>query len=135
MTLFSNKGITLIESILAMAILAAGLIGVMVVFVGGTSSSLEANTTVVAANLAREKLEEIIADRATHGYATALSRDYTDNPGGNYSNYTRTVTITEVDNADLTTSELGSGYARVVVVVTWGGPSGVQLETLIADYP
>ncbi|MFH1654320.1 MAG: hypothetical protein ABIE74_09760 [Pseudomonadota bacterium] len=138
------SGLSLLEAILALAIVGVGLIGIMFVFSGGARSSLVANETVVASNLAKEKLEQVIADRANKGYAYVIANagGYSDGQlPGNFSAYTRNVTILEVDpDDDNSTDDFldpapGSGYARVTTVVSWSGATeSVKLETLIAEY-
>jgi Tfp pilus assembly protein PilV len=137
----TKRGVTLIEAVLAIAIIGAGLIGVMMVFSGGTKSALVSDQSIIASNLAREKMEQIVADRVNKGYATTIATNYSDGAlGGNYSAYTRNVTITEVDpnqttaNDDFLVALPGSGYARVTVVVGWGASESVKLETLLANY-
>ncbi len=139
-----SKGLSLIEAVLAIAIIGAGLVGVMFVFSGGAKSSMIANQTVVASNLAKEKLEHIIADRANLGYAYVITNAASYSDGqlpGNFSVYTRNVTIVEVDPDDddnvddFLDPSPGSGYARITIVVSWSGAAeSVKLETLIANY-
>jgi len=135
------KGVTLIEAVLMIALIGAGLLGVMYVFSGTTKSSLVADQTVVASNLAKEKLEQIIADRANKGYPVTIAANYSDgNLPPPYDQYSRTVTIIEVDpdvdggDDDFLDPQNGSGYARVTVTVSWSGGYSVKLETLLADY-
>ncbi len=138
----NKKGVTLIEAVFTVAIIGAGLLGVLYAYLGGARSSLLANQTVVAANLAQEKLEEIIADRSSQGYAATILTNYSDGQlSGDFSAYTRNVTILEVDPDDDDSSDdfldplPGSGYARITVVVSWsGGAEQVNMETLIAEY-
>ncbi len=139
--LCGKKGVTLIEAVLMIAVIGAGLLGVMYVFSGGTQSSLLADQTIVASNLAKEKLEQIIADRANKGYAVTIATNYSDGTmPAPYSQYARNVTITEVDpDADSGSDDFldplgNSGYARVTVTVSWAGGNSVKLETLLADY-
>ncbi len=134
-------GVTLIEAVLTIAIFAAGLVGVMYIFFGSTTSSLLADQTIVASNLAREKMEQIIADRANKGYATTIATVYSDGLlTGNYNIYTRNVTILEKNpdedggTDDFLDNQPGSGYARVTVAVTWGAANMVKEETLLANY-
>jgi len=135
-----SRGLTLIEALLTIALIGAGLIGVMYVFHGGTRASLIADQTIVASNLAQEKIEQIISDRANKGYAATIATNYTDGQlPGEFDEFTRTVTIQEVDPDDddavddFLDASPGSGYARVTVIVAHGSES-VKLETLIADY-
>lgn len=134
------RGLTFIEVLLGTAIIGVGLIGILYIFGGSVRSSLIADQTVTASNLARQKLEQIIKDRAVVGYAQTIAANYSDGRlSGDYQAYTRNVTITEVDpDADSGTDDFldpqpGSGFARVTVIVSFGTES-VKLETLIADY-
>ncbi len=123
-------------------IIGAGLIGVLYVFTAGTRGSLVANQTIIASNLAREKLDQIVASRASAGYPATIATNFSDGVlGGAYSPYTRNVTITEVDPDDdddvddFLDASAGSGYARVTVVVSFsGGVENVKLETLLSQY-
>ncbi|MBU0505398.1 MAG: type II secretion system protein [bacterium] len=135
----TNRGLTLIEATLAIAIIGAGMIGMMYSFTGGSRSSVMADQTIIAANLAKEKIDEIVADRTINGYPATITTSYTDGPI--YSIFSRTVTITEVDPDDdddvddFLDASPGSGYARVTVAVTWtGSTEKVQMSTLIAEY-
>ncbi|MBI2091572.1 MAG: hypothetical protein HYT75_01065 [Deltaproteobacteria bacterium] len=138
----TSKGVTLIEAVLMIGIVGAGLIGIAYTMFGGPKSALIADQTVVAAHLAREKMEQILADRANNGYATTIATSYSDGAlTGNYSIYTRNVTITEVDSDadggsdDFLDALAGSGYARVTTTVTWNsGNNTVKEEMLIANY-
>jgi len=133
------RGFTLIEAVLTIAIIGAGLLGVLYIFSGAGKSTLVSDNSIVAANLAREKMDQIVADRINKGYATTIATSYSDGPV--LTNYTRTVTIREINptitgtSDDFNTTQAGSGYARVTVVVGWTGATDtVKLETLIASY-
>lgn len=136
------KGVTLLEALFAIIIIGAGLIGVIYLFTGGTRSAVIADQTVIASNLAREKMEQIMADRVNKGYAATIATNYSDGQlSGDYSEFTRNVTIMEMnpdddDNVDdFLDPQPGSGYARVTVIVSWkGGTKSVKEETLITDY-
>lgn len=133
-------GFTLVEAIIAIAVIGGGLIGVMYAFNSSTKASILTERTVVASFLTREKLERIVADRSTKGYAATIATNYSDGQlTGNFSAFSRNVSIVEVDpdldaGVDSFLDPLaGSGYARVTVAVTYGTET-VKLETLIADY-
>jgi Tfp pilus assembly protein PilV len=143
------RGFTLIEAILAVAFLAAGLAGLLVVFESAVASSLLADQTYVALNLAREAAETILAKRdcnlAGCGYASTLSAiqggSYNQSPVSGFSIYNLTVTATEVDpgsstsTTNFTTAQSGSGYASIKIVVSFNnGANSVQLTTLMANY-
>jgi Tfp pilus assembly protein PilV len=135
-----ENGFTLIESVLAIGLIGAGLIGLISLFGNLLSPALSADQSVIASNLAKEKIEQIIADRASKGYPTTLTTNYSDGQlSGAYNEFSRNVTINEVDPDDDNDSDdfldpsPNSGYARITVVVAWGKRS-VKLETLITNY-
>src|SRR3989338_1758963 len=110
-----NKGFTLIEGVLSILIIGVGLIGVLYVFSGSTKSSLQADQIAVAQNLAEEKLETIIADKANTNYTTVInninSGAYNDGPIFNI--YTRTTTRSFINvpaNPDANTTEIGRAH-------------------------
>lgn len=140
------RGFTLIEAVLAMAVLSAGLVGVMYAFHSmGTSSTL-ADQTVIASNIARGAIEKVVANRDAGTYAATLTAitggSFNQNPVPNYAPYTLAVTAYEVDpdkdvgaTDDFLDSSPGSGFARVTSTVTWnGGQKTLSLVTVIADH-
>lgn len=139
------KAFSLLESVLAMLIIGAGFIAVTKSFGGTGQSTVLAEQTVVAINLASEALERIAAQRDNAGYAATLvsinSGVYTQNPVSGFSAYSISTTATEVSGSSsalpdsFTTAQSGSGYARITVTVTWNSTrNSVKLETLIAEY-
>src|SRR3989338_5516255 len=104
-----QKGFTLIEMVLSVMIMSAGLIGVLFAFQNAVHNSLLADQTVVAINLGRETLERIIAHRDCNnsgcGYDAVLtaietSNTYDQNPVTGFSNYIINATATVVDPDD-----------------------------------
>ena len=145
----TTRGFTLIEAILAIALLAAGLYGLLYVFEGAVSTSLLADQSYVATNLARESIETIIARRDCQlsgcGYTNTLSAiqngSYNATPVSGFTGYNITVTALEVEpgtttaDTNFTVASPGSGYARLTVVVTFNnGSNSIQLSTLLANY-
>lgn len=141
------KGFTLIEAALATALLSAGLIGVLFAYQGAVRSSVLADQTVVATNIARRAVERIVADRIQNGYAAALTAinttgTYDENPVSGFSGYVLDSTALEVDADDddavddFLDASAGSGYARVTAQVSWNnGTNLIRLISLLADYP
>ncbi len=139
------RAFSLLESVLAMLIIGAGFIAVSKSFGGAGQSTVLAEQTVVAINLASETLEGIAAERNNSGYTAALasinSGTYTQSPVSGFSAYSITTTATEVSGSSsaspdsFTITQSGSGYARVTVVVSWNSSNNsVKLESLIAEY-
>ena len=144
------RGFTFLDAVLGLALLAAGLLGILYVFQGSVSSSLLADQTVIATNLGRETLEKITAQRDCNlsgcGYAATLTsintnQIYNQNPVSAFPIYSITATALEVDpdsdggTDDFLDAQPGSGYARVTVNVSWNsGANSIQLVTLLGNY-
>ena len=127
----------MVELVLTIAVISFGLIGLMVIFENATKGVMQADLNVMAANLAHEKLEQIIVDQWRDGYAELDDSNYPDeNFGDEFSVFTRTTSIVEVSETDFTTLESNSGYKRVEVAVTWGeGPTqSIMIPTILASY-
>ena len=135
--LLDCRGFTLIEAVLTTVLLGLGLGGSLTLLQTATVSSLENDTRITASQLAHEKIETIIAEKTFRGYAWADNANYPAeilNPP--YSSYSRATNITEVDPADLTTPQAGSGIKRVDVTVTWGLENfqSITVSTVVGDY-
>lgn len=131
------RGHSILENILTTLILSCGLLGGMSVMQNSTLAALNGNMSTVGAELANESMESILADREFMGYGVVANQNYLSGElGAPYSGFTRTVTITEVSESDLTTPQLGSGLKKVEVTVDWGDGADeqVQVVTLLGDY-
>lgn len=141
-----HRGFTLIEAVLSLGILSIGLLGVIYAFHGMGESSVLADQTVIASNIARGAIDKVIAKRDTSGYAAALASivggTFNQNPVTNYPPYILSVAAYEVDpdkdvgaTDDFLDASPGSGYSRVTVTVTWNnGRNSMNLVTIIANY-
>lgn len=132
-----NKGFTLLELLLAMVIMAVGMLGIMALFQNASRGALQADLNGEAIVLAREKLEEIIMDKIRDGYDALDGSSYPQETfTGDFSPFVRSTSIEEVAEGDLSTPQAGSGYKRVEVTVSWGsGPStSISVPTVVARY-
>jgi type II secretory pathway pseudopilin PulG len=143
------RGFTMIEAVLCVAVIGAAAVGTLAAYQGSLTASLLTDQQITALNIARETMEEVIAQRdcnkAGCGYAATLisinASSYSANPVSGFSGFVLTTTATEV-RADSTnssdsflTAQVGSGYARVNVAVSWnGGTKYISLVTIIANY-
>ena len=112
--------------------------GILTVFYSASNSSLEGDYRVVASQLASEKMEEVIADKSFQGYSTITEANYPDETLADpYNGFARETDVTEVDPSDLSTPQVGSGYKRVDVRVTWGSDDSdttIVVSTVLTDY-
>lgn len=132
----NQKGFTLLESILAATIISVGIWGAMLVTQNAQVTGVYSDKVTIATQLANEKLEEIIADKSlkSSGYSGITETNYSaETLSGNFSGYERSVTITEVSDADLSTPTTGSGLKKVTVTVSFDGQD-VSLVTVLANY-
>lgn len=131
------RGFTYIEAILTMSALLISVLGMAMLFATVNRSAMNGQMTSIGMGLCEQKMEEIVSDKASQGYAYINSANYpaVENLTGTYVGFTRTVQIYEVDAADMTTPQFGSGYKRIDVAVQWG-PSptdAVTLSSLVAN--
>ncbi len=141
----NKRGFTLIEAVLSLGVMAIGLLGVIYAFQGMSRSSVLADQTVIASNIARATLDKIAAKRDASGYASAFSAviggNFNQNPVANHPSFAVTATTYEVNpdkdggTDDFLDASPGSGYARVTVTVSWNnGANSLVVVTLIANY-
>lgn len=117
----SQKGFTLIETVLTTMLLSVGLLGSMQLFYTASNSSLDNNYRIHASQLGNEKIETIIADKTFKGYNYLTTSNYPlETMPTPDSGYTRQVAINEVNPTDLKTVQANSGYKKIDVTVKWG---------------
>ena len=129
----------MIEVVMAIVILAIALPPLINSFTDASLQTIKPANQAMAAFLATERMEEIVARRyrASDGYGAITVANYpTESPVGGFSMFTRTVTITCVDAAF---NDVPCGpdpvYQKVRVTVTWNGGAGeIITERVIADF-
>lgn len=145
----TQSGFTLVETVLSIGIIGAGLVGLMFAFDGLSRNALLADQTAIAVNLARDALEEVVARRdcnnAGCGYSATLSAissgTYDASPVSGFPGFILDTNVAEVnaddDDAidDFMDASAGSGYARITVTMSWnGGANSISLESLMTNY-
>jgi Tfp pilus assembly protein PilV len=145
-----SHGFTLIETALSLAMIAAGLLGLVQAIGTLSPNFMLADKSIVASNIARETLEKIMAQRDCNlsgcGYRPTLTSinstgSYNANPVSGFPDYVLTTTALEVDpdsdgsSDDFLDAMSYSNYARVTSTVSWNsGANFVKLYTLLANY-
>lgn len=131
-------GFTLIEVLITCAIIAGGLFGLMVLYSNSSQTVMEADINLMATYLARERLEQLVSDKAHFGYDSVVNDTYetteTVSVGDHY--FTRSFSIYEVNKDDLLTAEADSGFKRIDMTISWGMAADqlINLSTVITDY-
>jgi len=118
----SQKGFTLIEIMVALAILAIAAIGIFQAFTTGFQGMADAKDRTIATNIAQKKLEGVKNSvKVAYPYYSIETQEIND----------KTFTIIVVTNS------IEDNLEQVYVTVSWtnrkGNEKNVQLETLVYD--
>jgi len=120
----SEAGYSLIEMILVIIFLGVALIASMNMMSSSISGSMNIEIITDAVNLANEKMEQILADKRSKGYASIIQSNYPleTNPG-NFTGFTRSVTVTSF-----------STYKQVVVTLSHNQIDNYLLTVMLTNY-
>lgn len=125
----------MLEGIFSTMLLAVGLVGGMAVMQNATATTVNGDMNSTAIQLANEKIEEIMGDKAFQGYDSVTDENYQgESLSAPYYGFSRSVDVTEVSGDDLTTAEEGSGLKKIDVTVSWGNDDSVTVTSMVGDY-
>lgn len=136
------KGFTLIEVIIAISVLAIGIVGVLYMFPMGIQIARSSWMSTIATELAQIKMEESLSksydDILCDGIRTPPCKEskarVSEDPQTPFYNYWREMELNYVDpvaNLATTTSDLG--IKKIIVTVSWGTPiKEIEVNTLVA---
>lgn len=133
----NTRGFTLVDTILMMVVVGIGVSGLMAYFISVNRQAMNSNMTVAASVLAQERIDQVVAAKVYQGYNFVVAANYpNENLGGAFAGYSRTTQIQEVNPADLTTAQVGSGLKRIDITVQWSAAPAdrVILTTLVTQY-
>lgn len=130
-----QRGFTLLETLVALAVFALVLISLLSLFPFGINAALSAKQETLGVNLAQAKIEEIISqnyDEVSVGAAVEQDLSAID---PDFASYKRTTTVNYVD-ANLNVSQSNIGLKKIKIEVTWNDglkqtPATATLTTLI----
>jgi prepilin-type N-terminal cleavage/methylation domain-containing protein len=128
----NQRGFSLIELVIVIVVLAVAAVAILGQFSQASSTVVSNEQHQTAAQLAQERMEELLATRRTQGYAAIAAGTVNDTLAGNYAAYARTVTVTEPAGGGGCTA--GATCKDVVVSVSRGGPVLAQVTTVLVDY-
>ena len=132
-----KQGFTLIELLIAIILIAGGLMVLMDVISIAIFADSDLEYSLIALNLANEKLEELKDDGYSHANLDPASSPFTEASISGFDFVDqRQWTVGYID-ANLDSSVSDTGLKDVTVQVQWtqkGGTQSVAVETLIGDY-
>ncbi len=131
------KGFSTFDTLLGVLILSFGLIGFIALFSQLNRQSAHDELTLVATNLASEKLEQSMAVKANSGYSAVTNGTTTESIPYASHTYSRQTVINWVEATDLNTvSASETGYKKIKVTVSWsaGTAQSLKLSSHLTNY-
>ena len=127
-----QQGFTLLELVMVIVLVALASIPILGQFSQASSILLTDEIIQTAAQLAQERAEDILAERRTTGYAAIPTGTVNDVPGGAYSSYSRTVTVTSPPTGSGCAT--GATCKEVVVSVDHSGRTRAEITMMLVSY-
>lgn len=127
-----RNGFTLIETILTLLIIGIGLFGIMALYNNLSYQLYSTDMKVVAAEIAQQKMEQLLAQKAMHGYVSIVSQPAEAVVSGP-TTFSRSTTVEYVNPTTMAVSAVDTGYKRITVTVTWSGSAGVTVVSLVTN--
>lgn len=120
----TRRGMTLIETVMLITVMGVALPPMLGTMIEVTRKSMVPECRVIATNLIRDKMEELVHLRHDKGYTDSglATGTVTENPVSGFAGYTRTVTVSEA-----------SERKTVSVTVNWSGGS-LNATTIFAYF-
>ena len=125
-----DRGLTILEIIIILAILGLAIPTILAAFGRIVATGADANTAVIAANLAEEKMEGLIKGKRFADIVSVANTDLS----APFSNYNYEIAVNYVNGNALDTPVAGpTDFKRVRVITTKDGMGGfdVTLSTII----
>ncbi|PIT90710.1 MAG: hypothetical protein COU22_00720 [Candidatus Komeilibacteria bacterium CG10_big_fil_rev_8_21_14_0_10_41_13] len=134
----NNQGMTIIEILLAFAIILVGVFSVITIFPYSLSASKNSVNKTIAINLAQARMEEMISSSYNTLTAGQTVENSLDSIHQDFTAFSRETNVTYVDE-DLADSVTDLGLKKINVNVYWydlldKSTSTVSLYTLIANF-
>lgn len=132
-----KKAFTLVELVLALAVMSVGLISLLLVLRNAYMSNAASQFITMANELAEARLDEIVADCKRYGFGYVDKDKYPDeDPVRGFPNCKREVEIYYVELGNLGAATGSSAYKKVVVAVKnrVEPERDVRLATILSDY-
>lgn len=134
-TLFKIKlnAFTMVEIIVAIAVLAIGVVGVSYFFAGSTGITRSASNTSVAANLGQGVIdEELVKSYDILSVGSGTKTQFSTDPANSFYNFSWQINISLIDQ-NLNSSVDDIGLKKIDVIIYWNEGSSeksVQFSTI-----
>jgi len=132
MTRNTQQGFTLLELIMVIVIVSLATVPILGQFTQVASSMLVDEEIQTATQLAQQRSEWVLADRRNLGYGAILTGTTIDTPGGNFTAYTRTLTVNEPPSAGGCAA--GATCKEVIVTVDRGASTRAEVSFILVSY-
>ncbi len=132
-----KQGFTLIEMLIAITLIVSGLMVLMQLMSVAIFADSDLEYSLIALNLANEKLEELKDDGYSHANLDPASSPFTEASISGFDFVDQRQWTVDYVDANLDSSVSDTGLKDVTVQVQWtqkGGTQSVAVETLIGDY-
>ncbi len=135
----NNKGLTILETVVAIAVLMICIFGIINIFPWSLQISKSASLRTIATNLGQEKIEEIIAlDYEEIGTGTIETRHRLGSDVSDpFYSFERETSVIFVDS-DIVESVPDMGMKKITITVYWttqlGGDKNLQIVYLTSQF-
>lgn len=133
----NQHGFSFIEALFALLILSFGFVGILSLHSMMNGNTENDEMKLIASKLASERIEQILASKASLGYSSVNTGSATDEVSYDSLSFQRQTSINYVDSSDLkTVSGSDTGFKRIDVTVNWsnGGTQNVSVMSLISNH-
>ena len=132
-----QRGFSFIEALFALVILSFGFVGILSLY-----SMMDTNTgndemKLIASKLASEKVEQILASKASVGYENISTGTSSEQISYDSLSFQRQTSVNFVIGSDLKTiSGSDTGFKRIDVTLNWnnGSSQSVSVMSLISNH-
>ena len=128
----AQRGFTLLELIMVIVIVALASVPILGQFTQASSSMLLDEQIQTAAQLAQERAEAVLADRRLLGYTAIPTGTTVDVLSGNYTAYTRTLSVTEPPSGS--GCAIGASCKEVIVSVDRSASNRATVTFILVNY-
>lgn len=133
----STRGFSFIEALFALVILSFGFVGILSLYSMMDGNSGNDEMKLIASKLASEKVEQLLATKASVGYENINTGTSSEQISYDNLSFQRQTVVNYVEGSDLkTVSGSDTGFKRIDVTINWnnGSTQNVSVMSLISNH-